>query len=108
MFTLQYFDYTIQVGQDQNENQVLLDTAQDNDYWVHMSDFPSAHGIIYNPYDERISLKVIKRCCLTIKENSKQKSLKKLAFDITKRKFLQTTNTLGLVTLMKTLKIINI
>ncbi len=46
------------IGKNQNHNQELLDNAKPNDYWLHLSDYPSPHAIIKNPTEKRIHHKI--------------------------------------------------
>lgn len=109
MIELFYEGYTILIGENQAENDNLVRTSNPDDYWVHISGYPSAHGVIKNPQKERIGIKPIKRVCSIIKsKNTKCKSIKNLVFDYTKIKNVVPTDTLGRVILSEKCKQITI
>jgi len=98
MITIKYKDFTILIGETQKDNQSILDDAGPDDYWVHVSDYSSAHGLVQNPDGVRISPKILKQCCHLVKQKTnKCKSMKKLKFDVTKIKHLTMTDTPGQV-----------
>ena len=100
MLNLEHLTYKIDIGQNKTENDTLVRTASPQDYWVHISDYPSAHGIIRNPDNIRIPNKVVKFCCAQIKmKNKKLCTTKKLKFDCARIKDVHTTQVPGTVTL---------
>jgi predicted ribosome quality control (RQC) complex YloA/Tae2 family protein len=97
-----YEGYTIYVGENANENQELVVNGNPNDYWAHISGYPSAHAVICNPNGDRVHNKVIKRACCIIKSsNNKCKSISKLQFDVCRISNINTTDTPGLVELIE-------
>ena len=90
MITEEFNNYTIFIGKNKNENDQLITAANPDDFWIHLSDFPSGHAIIKGK-KSKIPRKVLKRACILIKQNSKYKSEKNLCFDITQVKHLEKT-----------------
>lgn len=100
MIEVEYQGYIIKLGSNQDENDMLVKTSDDNDYWAHAHNYSSSHAIICNPTGKRISLKVIKRACCLIKSNSnKLKKVNPLAFNYTRRKHVVPTDVPGKVIL---------
>jgi len=89
--------YTIKVGRNKNENDRLITDASADDYWIHLSDFPSGHGIIVSQDEKKIPQKVLKRACCLVKQYSKYSSMKKMSFDITQIKHIEKTKNKGQV-----------
>lgn len=105
MKEVSYEGYTIFIGENAEENQHLVLNSNANDYWAHISGYPSAHAVISNPNGTRVHNKIIKRACCIIKSNStKCKSISKLQFDVCRISNLITTDTPGLVELIETPK----
>ena len=108
MIIEKYENYNLSLGKNKTENDQLITDAEDNDYWVHISEYPSGHCIIENPENIKIPRKVLKRACCLVKQHSKRNSIKNLSFDITQIKYIEKTNILGQVIVTKMLKQINI
>jgi len=109
MIEIEYEGYTIIIGENQKENDTLVKTSEPDDYWVHISGYSSAHGIIKNPNKERLDIKPIKRACLLIKSKStKCKSIKNLQFDVAKIKNVIPTDIEGQVIIKEFCKKITI
>jgi predicted ribosome quality control (RQC) complex YloA/Tae2 family protein len=101
--------FTILVGGNSHENDALIKESEPEDYWVHISDFPSAHAIVRPHNSGKFPLKPIKRACLMVKQKSnKCKSIQKLQFDVTKIKHIEPTPISGQVIIRKILRNINI
>ena len=49
MLEVEFEGYMIIIGENQKENDTLVKTSDPDDYWVHISGYSSAHGIIKNP-----------------------------------------------------------
>tara|TARA_X000001036_G_C20578978_1_gene765918 strand:- start:590 stop:931 length:342 start_codon:yes stop_codon:yes gene_type:complete len=106
-------DYIAYIGENKDENHLLVSNARINcyfnDIWIHISDYPSAHCIIRNPNNDRIPNCILKRCALEIKRNNnKCKSIQKLMFDIVKIKYVKPTNNIGEVEILSNCKNIKI
>jgi len=100
MIEILYENYSICIGENAIENDSLVKNSNDDDVWVHISDYPSAHGIIQNPSGKRVPKKIIKRvCCLIKSKNNRCKSMKDLQFDICPIKNVTSTNIPGRVTI---------
>ena len=105
MLEIEFEGYMIYIGENQIENDNLVRTSEPDDYWVHISGYSSAHGIIKNPNKERIGIKPIKRACYIVKsKNAKCKSMKNIAFDYTKIKNVIPTDIVGQVNLLEKCK----
>ena len=77
--------FNIYIGQNKEENHWLIMNMNLEDYWLHISDYSSAHAIIKNPLNIKIPIKFLKYVCCIMKANSnKCKSMKKLSFDISR------------------------
>ena len=101
--------FNIRVGTNKEENDCLVRESDPEDYWVHISNYPSAHAIIKSHAKGKFPLKQIKQACIIVKNGStKCKSIHKLQFDITKIKFIETTSHTGMVNITKLLRNINI
>jgi predicted ribosome quality control (RQC) complex YloA/Tae2 family protein len=102
-------EFTILVGSNSKENDTLVRESNPEDYWIHISDFPSAHAIVKVQSAGKFPLKPIKQACVMIKQRSnKCKSMRKLKFDITRIKNIEPTDVLGQVIVQKVLRNISI
>ena len=102
-------EFTILVGSNRKENDTLVRESDPEDYWIHISDFPSAHAIVKVQSVGKFPLKPIKQACLIVKQkNNKCKTMRKLKFDITKIKHIKPTTVPGQVDIHKILRNINI
>ena len=108
MIIEQFKNYELRLGKNKNENDQLITKATENDYWVHISEYPSGHCIIVNEKDEKIPRNILKRACCLVKQHSKYSSSKNIVFDITQIKYIEKTDVLGEVLIHKFLKQITI
>ena len=108
MIEEEFRGYIIQVGKDENENDELIAKASPEDYWLHLSNVPSPHCIIINPSGIRVHNKIIKRAAYLTKKHSKHANISKIDIDVTRIKFIKTTNKKGLVTVNFISRTINI
>ena len=108
MLEVTFKDYKIIIGKNQHENDELVNNAEPDDYWLHLSNYPSPHVIIQNPNKKRIHNKIIKQAAYQLKINSKYKNIQNIDIDITKIKHIQQTNKPGMVTINKIIKNIKI
>lgn len=100
MIDTKYRGYTIYVGENAEENDAIVQQSAPSDIWAHISEYPSAHGVICNPSGTKVPHTVIKRVCCIIKTKSnKCKSMKNLKFDICKIIDVKPTDTSGMVTI---------
>ena len=104
MIQQEYLQFTIRVGRTKEENAQIIDSSQENDMWIHLSNFPSGHAVIANPKNIKIPRKILKRACCLVKQYSKYSSIKKIDFDITQIKYLEKTKHKGQVVVLKILK----
>ena len=93
--------YNIKIGQNKNENQLLLETMEQNYTWFHIKDYPSAHLWVEDDFN-KISKNLLYKCALELKKNSKFKKWNNVEIIYTLGKNLTLTNTPGLVITKKT------
>ena len=48
-----YRNYTLYIGENKEENDALVRQSDPNDIWAHISNYPSAHGVIRNPSERK-------------------------------------------------------
>ena len=101
-------NHKIIIGRNQEENDLIIDNASPDDYWLHLSDFASPHCIIKNPSGKRIHAKVINHAAYLTKKHSKYSHIKKVNVDVTRIKYISKTEKKGLVTVTNILKVIKI
>lgn len=99
---LMIFDiiYTIQIGQNQEENDKLLKASNPEDTWFHLSDYSSPHLIINTDY-KNLSKEQIYRIACILKKNTKYRKENYVSIDYTHRKEIKLTKTPGKVILSK-------
>ena len=108
MIVEEFQNTVFRLGKNKTENDQLITDASENDFWVHISEYPSGHCIVSNPENTKLNRKILKRACCLVKQHSKCSSIKKLKFDITQIKYIEKTNILGQVIVNKLLKQITI
>jgi predicted ribosome quality control (RQC) complex YloA/Tae2 family protein len=97
MKVLSFHDvYTIKIGQNQYENQLLLESMNPEHTWFHISGFPSPHLVIDANY-ENLSKAMIYKIAILLKQNTKYRKENNIDIDYTLRKNLQLTETPGMV-----------
>lgn len=106
-------DYKITyiLGRNAKENHQLIDDSDQNDWWIHISDFPSGHCVIrkenivienQNKIESlEPNIKEILTACDIVRENSKFKNQKDLQFCYTQIKNLKKTKKPGEVIILK-------
>jgi len=97
--------YTIQIGQNQRENDALLKSAEHNHTWFHLTDYPSPHLIINVDYNE-LSKEQIYRIACILKKNTKYRKENYVNIDYTLRNNIELTEVLGKVLLHRKYKTI--
>ena len=97
--------YEFLIGENQNENDTLLSSANQNDLWFHLKSFSSAHGILKTNNETKIPKKIIQQCASLLKENSKQSHLIHLKVIYTCVKNVKKTKIKGQVITKKTKEI---
>ena len=70
MKTVLLDDYQIKIGQNRDENELLLNTMPDNFTWFHIKDYPSAHLWIEEDFN-KLTKNQIYRCALELKKSGK-------------------------------------
>ncbi len=90
--------YIIKIGNNAEENQILIQSMEPNDSWFHLDEYPSPHLIINTDY-EKLSKNMIYQIALLLKQNTKYKKETELRIIYTYRKNLLTTKIPGTVTI---------
>lgn len=108
MLEIMFKDHKIMIGKNQDENDELVNNADPNDYWLHLSNYPSPHVIIQNSNKKRINNKILKQAAYQLKINSKYKNIPNIDVDIAKIKHIQQTNKPGMVLVNNIIKNIKI
>ena len=71
------------IGNNAKENWAIIDNASENDYWFHLSDYPSCH-IICKPNKDKLEKEEIKKIGILCKINTnKCKNLNNIYVDYT-------------------------
>jgi predicted ribosome quality control (RQC) complex YloA/Tae2 family protein len=86
------------LGRNAKENFILIDEADPDDWWFHLSDEPSGHCIIDS---DIVDKEMIIFASNLVKEHSKLKNNKKVKIVYTQVKNLQKTKTVGQVIVKK-------
>ena len=94
--------YKFVIGQNQNENDILVSSSHQNDIWFHLKSFSSAHGILNTNNETKIPKYIIHQCSNLLKEHSKQSKLKDMKVIYTLVKYVKKTNIKGQVMTKKT------
>lgn len=103
MITINYDENTkILIGENQNENDKIIDEGDFEDIWIHASDRPSCHVLIvtndHTKYSKKDFTKIIKRgACLCKSNTNKLKTEKNVKFIYTKLKNINKTDVVGQV-----------
>lgn len=103
MITINYDDNTkILIGQNQHENDKIIDQGEFEDFWIHASDNSSCHVVItsndYAKYTKKDIKKIITRgACLCKANTNKLKNEKNVKFIYTKLKNINKTDIPGQV-----------
>jgi predicted ribosome quality control (RQC) complex YloA/Tae2 family protein len=100
-------NYTVKIGQNQGENQTLLETMDENDTWFHLADYPSPHLVINADY-QNLSKQIIYHLAVLLKQNTKYKHEHALPIHYCLRKELGLTSTPGQVQLLGKYKTIRV
>jgi predicted ribosome quality control (RQC) complex YloA/Tae2 family protein len=98
------------IGGNANENHEIIDNADPDDLWFHISGHPSCHVIGKVPSDIAIDkndlLKIAKQGAVVCKESSSEfKKQKNVEIDYTKVKFVTKMDTPGMVNVTNVKKI---
>ena len=98
IFQHKTIEYTIQIGQNRQDNFDIIDLANSTDIWFHVEGIPSCHVILKTDEKMRdIPHQVIKRCAYLCKINSKAKTQKKTDITYTTIDNVTKTDVLGQV-----------
>lgn len=88
--------YTIQIGKNQSENDLLLKSMDEKHTWFHLSDYSSPHLIININFENLTKDQIYRIACL-LKNNTKYKKESHINIDYTLRENLKLTEIPGQV-----------
>lgn len=91
-------NYVIRLGQNAKENHNVIDDSDPNDWWFHLSDYPSGHCIVES---STINNELIKYASDIVKQYSKYKNYKKVKVDYNQIKNIKKTKNPGEVKILK-------
>lgn len=86
----------IKIGKNAKDNFDLIDSADPDDLWFHLRDFPSAHGFLNKDYISKENIRLVAEM---IKAKSKQRNEKNIVVEYLPIKFVKKTKLTGTVTL---------
>tara|TARA_E500000178_G_scaffold319032_1_gene340950 strand:- start:148 stop:483 length:336 start_codon:yes stop_codon:yes gene_type:complete len=86
------------LGQNAIENHQIIDDADKNDWWFHLTDFPSGHCIVET---DNLDKEDIIYASQLVKENSKYKNINKVSVSYLQIKDIKKTKKPGEVKLLK-------
>ena len=99
----------VKLGQSDLENTILVQTAEQKDWWFHLAKFPSAHALTFfnlstvdfrdYKFDKDSLIKTL--MATLVKDHSKQKNMKNVKLHYCQRKNLKIGDKPGLVILKK-------
>jgi predicted ribosome quality control (RQC) complex YloA/Tae2 family protein len=72
-FTFDNTTYTINIGQNAQENTDMVSSASQHDMWFHVDNSPSCHVILTCIHSKSVPRQVLKRCAYMCKIHSKAK-----------------------------------
>ena len=101
MKTILLDDYHIKIGQNKEENELLLNTMSGDFTWFHIKNYPSAHLWIDEDFNN-LTKKQIYNCALELKKSGKYRKWNNIEIIYTQGKNLKKTNTPGTVITSKT------
>jgi len=101
MFEILDENFTIQIGNNQSENDILIKKSHQNSIWFHLKDMPSPHGILTSLNGKKINKSIILKTASLVKEYSKAKYLRRINIEYIELKFVKITDIKGKVILMK-------
>jgi len=93
--------YSIEVGDNQFENDELVKKSSKKSIWFHLDGFPSAHGILTCINVDKPSKNAIMYVASIIKANSKFKEMHRIRVQYIELSKVRTTNIPGKVILTK-------
>lgn len=106
-FIIDENEYLVQIGNNQNENAMLLNQMQPEDSWFHLSEVSSPHLII-NANVFKFSKKDIYRIAILLKQNTKYRKENHISICYTLRKNLKLTSKPGEVIITDKINIIKV
>jgi predicted ribosome quality control (RQC) complex YloA/Tae2 family protein len=98
--------YNIEIGRNENENDIIIKNAPQNSLWFHMKNMPSPHGILSFPLGISPEINAIRYIAELVKSLSRAKGLSRSSVEYTQITNIKRTSKPGLVILKKTPKLI--
>ena len=86
------------LGQNAKDNHDIIDNSDKNDWWFHLTDFPSGHCIVEK---DKLSNQEIFFAAQLVKDYSKYKNINKVSVSYLQVKNIKKTKKLGEVILLK-------
>lgn len=85
----------IVIGENQTDNDMIIETSLQTDIWFHLANLPSCHVILSCTKKNRITKKMIKYCATLVKQHTKYRNMKKIKVNYTSIKNIRKTNIKG-------------
>ena len=92
MKVFEYENVTIKLGQNAQENTLLVSESEPNYTWIHLESFPSGHVIVCCDEPSNEVLAYAMKICL---DGTKYKNMKNIKASVTKKSNLKLTDVLG-------------
>ena len=86
------------LGKNAQDNHNIIDNADKNDWWFHLTDFPSGHCIVETDLLDKEDIIFASNL---VKDNSKYKNINKVSVSYLQIKHIKKTNKPGEVILLK-------
>ncbi len=87
----------IKIGESALDNDQIISSSEQNDYWFHINKLPSPHIVISNNPEFPINQEMIKYCANLVKSNSKFKRVPNIKVIYTTIKNIKKTDEVGKV-----------
>lgn len=92
-------DNLIRIGENKEDNDLIISEAKQNDIWFHLDGLPSCHIIIFNDKKNPVTKTMINYCAQLVKENTKYKDHKNIKINYCPIKNVRRTDEKGKVIL---------
>jgi predicted ribosome quality control (RQC) complex YloA/Tae2 family protein len=108
MVTIYADNYIINIGKNAKDNWNILETANGNDIWLHLNNFPSPYVLITCKENYKLKSKDIRLAGRLCREHSKEKKTRNIEICYLKVEYVKKGKHLGEALLLKEPKIMNI
>lgn len=92
-----YPDNLIKIGENKDDNDLIIKEAMQTDIWFHLAKYPSCHVIISCSKKNPVSKGMIRYCAQLVKDNTKYKNINNLKINYTEIKNIRRTDEPGKV-----------